>query len=332
MVSATDSRGSDSPKEMDFAAIHTMRHQSISVIIPTFNRAKMLCDCIRSVLDTGYPALEVIVVDDCSPDNTAELVKSTFAEEPRVKYLRNERNSFQAVSRNNGARLATGDYLFFLDDDNVLCRDIFEELLAAFERHPRAALVAPMAVHQASNKRNLIWTLGSDFNRWTSQPKDNLPNLPLENLPEDHPDDFATTYSPNAFMVTREAFDKVGGMEESFVAIFEESDFGWKIIESGYEAYIASKAVTNHYGFLEPGCVSQLRQLGVERPARTYYFARNRLRFARRHFAWYQVVVISLVFAPLSVLWYGRVALKNKRPDIAWAYFKGTLRGILGLS
>lgn len=178
----------------------------------------------------------------------------------------------------------------------------------------------------------MIWTLGSDFNRWTSQPKDNLPNLPLESLPADHPIDYPTTYSPNAFMVTREAFDKVGGMEESFVAIFEESDFGWKLMEAGYEEYIATRAVTNHFGFLEPGCVSQLRQLGVERPARTYYFARNRLRFARRHFAWYQAVVVSLVFAPLSVLWYGKVALKNKRPDIAWAYFKGTLRGILGLA
>ena len=291
----------------------------------------MLCDCIRSVLDTGYPALEVIVVDDCSPDNTADLVKTIFSGDPRVRYLRNERNSFQAVSRNNGARIATGHYLFFLDDDNIVDQSIFTELVATFDRHPEAALVAPMAVHQAANKRNLIWTLGSDFNRWTSQPKDHCPNLPLSDLPSDHSVDYPTTYSPNAFMVTREAFDKVGGMEESFVAIFEESDFGWKVMEAGYEEYIASRAITKHYGYLETGCVSQLRQLGIERAQRTYYFARNRLRFARRHFAWYQVVVISLVFAPLSALWYGFVALKNKRPDIAWAYMKGTLRGVLGL-
>ena len=313
-----------------------MKTAKISVIIPTYNRAAMLCDCVRSVLATGYENLEVIVVDDCSPDDTQVRIAAEFGAEcptpcAKVKYLRNERNSFQAVSRNNGAKVATGDYLFFLDDDNIVHKDIFNELIAAFARHPQAGLVAPLAVHQAANRRNIIWTLGSDFNRWTSQPKDNLPNLPLDELPPDHPLDYPTTYSPNAFMVTREAFDKVGGMEESFVAIFEESDFGWKVIEAGYEGYIATQAVTDHYGFLEQGCVSQLRQLGIERPQRTYYFARNRLRFARRHFAWYQVLVISLVFAPLSVLWYGRVALKNKRPDIAWAYFKGTLRGILGL-
>ncbi len=304
----------------------------VSVVIPTYNRAKMLCDCVRSVLSAKQESLEVVVVDDCSPDDTAEQLRRAFPNEPRLSYLRNEHNSFQAVSRNNGARVATGDYLFFLDDDNVVDKEIFVELLAAFARHPRAGLVAPMSVHQAAQRRNIIWTLGSDFNRWTSQPKDHLPNLPLESLPADHPADYPTTYSPNAFMVTREAFDKVGGMEESFVAIFEESDFGWKVMEAGYEGYIATKAVTNHYGFLEPGCVSQLRQLGIERPARTYYFARNRLRFARRHFAWYQVILVSLVFAPLSALWYGWVALRNKRPDIAWAYVRGTVRGILCLS
>ena len=291
----------------------------------------MLCECVRSVLSADCASLEVVVVDDCSPDNTADLLKRTFPDEPRLTYVRNARNSFQAVSRNNGAKVATGEYLFFLDDDNIVDGRIFTELLAAFARHPKAGLIAPMSVHQATNRRNIIWTLGSDFNRWTSQPKDHLPNLPLESLPPGHPADYPTTYSPNAFMVTREAFDKVGGMEESFVAIFEESDFGWKVMEAGYEGYIATKAVTNHYGFLEPGCVSQLRQLGIERPARTYYFARNRLRFARRHFAWYQALLVSLVFAPLSALWYARVALKNKRPDIAWAYVRGTLRGILGL-
>lgn len=71
----------------------------------------------------------------------------SFSGEPRVKYLRNEKNSFQAVSRNNGARIATGDYLLFLDDDNIVEKSVFIELLTAFERHPKAALVAPMAVH-----------------------------------------------------------------------------------------------------------------------------------------------------------------------------------------
>lgn len=302
----------------------------VSVIIPTFNRANMVCDCVASVLAQQGVALEVIVVDDCSPDDTGIVIAERFGSDHRVKYLRNDKNSFQAVSRNSGARVASGRYLFFVDDDNLLEPNAVAEMIECFKRHPDAGLVAPMAIHQRTFSYNLIWTLGSNFNRWTSQPKDTFPNLPVDQLPNE-PVDWNTTYSPNAFMVLREVFDKVGGFEESFVQIFEESDFGWKVVESGYTAWITTAAKTNHLGFLEPGCVPELRQLGIEKPYRTYCFARNRLRFARRHFNLLQILSVTLVFAPLSALYYGFVAMKNHRPDIAWANLKGTVAGILGL-
>lgn len=302
----------------------------ISVIIPTFNRAKMACDCVASVLAQQGVALEVIVVDDCSPDDTGIVIAECFGGDHRVKYLRNDKNSFQAVSRNAGARVASGRYLLFVDDDNILEPNAVAEVIECFKRHPDAGLVAPMAIHQREFSHNLIWTLGSDFNRWTSQPKDTYANLPVDQLP-DAPIDWRTTYSPNAFMVLRDAFDSVGGFDERYVQIFEESDLGWKVVESGYSAWITTRARTKHLGFLEPGCVPELRQLGIEKPYRTYCFARNRLRFARRHFNFLQVLSVTLVFAPLSALYYAFVALKNHRPDIAWAYLKGTIVGAFGL-
>jgi len=304
----------------------------ISVIVPTYNRAKMLCDCVASVLATNYPALEIIVIDDCSPDNTKAELERRFPDEPRIKYRRNERNSFQAVSRNRGAAVASGEMLLFLDDDNIVHADIFVELLKAFVEHPKAGLVAPMAIHQRKGQENVIWSLGSDFSRWTSQPKDNHPNLPLAEFDEEKFGSvLPTTYYPNGFMVTRKAFDAVGGFDEKYVQIFEESDFGWMICEAGFEAYVATRARTDHYGFLEPGCVPALRQLGIEKPYRTFCFARNRLRFARKHFSFVQQLSVALVFAPLSALYYCSVAFKNRRADIAWAYLRGTVAGIFGL-
>lgn len=299
----------------------------ISVIIPTYNRANMVCDCVASVLAQKGVALEIIVVDDCSPDDTGLKIKERFGNDSRVRYIRNEKNSFQAVSRNNGAKAARGDWLLFLDDDNLLVENAVEELLRCFERHPDAGLVAPLSIHLRPGRENVVWTLGSDFNRWTSQPKDIMPNTPAGQIPKD-PIDCPTTYSPNAFLVPRKVFEEVGGFEESYEQIFEESDLGWKIIEAGYTAWIATLSVTKHLGFLEPGCVPILRLLGIEKPYRTYCFARNRIRFARRHFSFLQVLSVSLVFAPLSAVYYGLVALRNKRVDIAWAYLKGTIRGI----
>lgn len=302
----------------------------ISVIIPTYNRAQMVCECVSSVLATEYPELEVIVVDDCSPDHTKEELARLFGEDPRVKVIRNERNSFQAVSRNRGAAIAKGEYLFFLDDDNLVHPTIFTELKAAFESNPKIGLVAPLAIQSRRGGVPTIWTLGCDFNRWTSTPRNRSADMLLADFVDDQRL-LPTTYSPNAFMVSREAFDKIGGFDESYVITYEESDFGRRLLEAGYLAYIAPKARTTHLGVVEPGDASALRLLGIERVARTYYFARNRLKFVRRHFSIPQTLSVALVFAPLSVLYYCTIALCNRRPDIAWAYLKGTAKGVLSL-
>lgn len=297
----------------------------ISVIIPTYNRAEMVCRCVQSILNTHWPNLEVIVVDDCSPDSTGDKLRDKFA--GKIRYIRNEKNSFQAVSRNNGAKIASGDYLFFLDDDNIVDSKIFIELAKAFNNNPSLGLAAPMAVHKRPGKDNIIWSLGSDFNRWTSQPADHCPNLPLKDLPIT-PTTYPTSYYPNGFMVPKHVFEAVKGFDENYIQIFEESDFGWKIKEAGYNEIVVTTARTYHLGFLEPGCTPELRQLGIEKPHRTYCFALNRIRFAYKHFSKMQLLSVALVFAPLSCGYYCLVALRNKRLDIAWAYLKGTIVGI----
>ena len=258
------------------------------------------------------------MVDDCSPDETRAVLAARFAGDGRVHYLRQTRNRFQAAARNRGAAAATGDYFFFLDDDNLLRPGCLAALVDAFARHPDAGLVAPMAVHRRPGRTGVVWTLGSDFSRWTSRPRDVKANCPEAEVPAT-PVDWTTTYSPNGFMVPRAVFVAVGGFDEDYVQIFEESDFGWRIVASGRTAWICTHAVTDHLGFLEPGCVPELRRLSIGKPYRTRCVARNRMRFARRHFSFLQALAVAGVFAPLSAVWYGVTALRHGRPDIARA-------------
>ena len=121
---------------------------------------------------------------------------------------------------------------------------------------------------------------------------------------------------------------KSGGVCERLPFYFDESDYGWRIADTGRKAWILSTAVTRHQNFLAAADVPALRDLGINAPWRAFRLGRNRLRFARRHFGFLQVLSVALVFAPLSALWYGAVALRCRRPGIAWAYWCGTLRGL----
>lgn len=302
----------------------------ISVVIPTYNRADMVVRCVDSVLAANWENIEVVVVDDCSTDATQEVLAKAFDADNRVICIKNERNSLSAYSRNHGASVATGDYLLFLDDDNIVHKDIFIELMASFERNPGAGLVAPISGN-FSKGRLRVWTIGSYFNPWTSMPMDVRP-LPafVEDLPPNILD-YPTRYSPNAFMVSREAFDSVGGFDEAMRIMFEESDLGYRICEVGYSAFIAARAVTEHHGYQDPDTTPVLRGLGLGRPDRAFVFGRNRTIFARRHFSFLQALSVAFVFAPLSAVYYGMVALRNHRIDIAWAYAKGSFAGTFGL-
>lgn len=88
---------------------------TVSVIIPTHNRAHVIERAIGSVLAQDYPIHEIIVVDDCSTDNTARLVRALPGP---IRYLRMERNSGSQLARNAGIEAACGDYLAFLDSDD----------------------------------------------------------------------------------------------------------------------------------------------------------------------------------------------------------------------
>lgn len=92
------------------------RSELVSVIIPTYNRVGLLGRSIQSVLSQTYTNLELLIIDDCSNDNTGEFVKGLSDE--RIRYHRNEHNMGLAGAKNVGASLARGELLAFQDDDD----------------------------------------------------------------------------------------------------------------------------------------------------------------------------------------------------------------------
>lgn len=107
-----------------------------SIIIPVYNGELFIGEAIDCVMRQSIQAAEIIVVDDASTDGTARVVreKSAGLPEGRLVYLRNERNMERSVSRNRGAEHAKGEYLFFLDYDDLWRDDYLERVLAEFAK------------------------------------------------------------------------------------------------------------------------------------------------------------------------------------------------------
>lgn len=90
----------------------------VSIIMPSYNTAEYITDSINSVLKQTYENWELIIVDDCSTDNTDIVIKS-YLTDIRIHYLKNEKNSGAAVSRNKALAIAKGKWIAFLDSDDL---------------------------------------------------------------------------------------------------------------------------------------------------------------------------------------------------------------------
>ena len=93
---------------------------TFAVVIPTYNRAERLLRTLDTVFRQEEPAAEVIVVDDCSTDETQTVVQELAATHPELRYIRHSVNQERAVSRNTGMSNATADYVTFLDSDDLM--------------------------------------------------------------------------------------------------------------------------------------------------------------------------------------------------------------------
>ncbi|CAB3713647.1 glycosyltransferase family 2 protein [Achromobacter kerstersii] len=91
----------------------------VSIVMPAYNAGQFIVDAITSVLSQTYEAWELLVVDDASVDNTAALVEAFQQDDPRIQYRRNSTNMGVVHSRNCALAMASGQYVAFLDADDV---------------------------------------------------------------------------------------------------------------------------------------------------------------------------------------------------------------------
>ncbi len=183
----------------------------VSVIIPAFNAQVFIADALRSVFWQTEPALEVIVVDDGSMDGTADVV----AQYPRVRYLW-QANAGVSAARNRGVALASGEYLAFLDADDVWHPRKLEYQLRAFRQYPGSVLCHTRATRDPGEIQGAEGGRGPESLTCVAR--------------SDMTATFLAPYlGPSTVMVRRDAFIGVGGFDES-LRIAEDVDFYLRVL------------------------------------------------------------------------------------------------------
>ena len=273
----------------------------VSIVIPTHNRKEKVAHLINSILESDYPKdkLEIIVVDDASTDGTYEYIKKLFSQ---VRVIYNEEEKLLAKSRNIGVRASHGKYIFIIDGDNLVDKNAIRELVEFMEKHPEVGVAGPIMYFLSDPDR--IWCAGVKRNYWTTitkligfNTKDRSPfKEPYES------EDF-----PNAFMVRREVFEKVGLFNSKLFPIhYDEGDFCLRVRKAGYKVMVVPTAKVWHDIPLPKQ--SRASTLHLTSPLRAYYASRNRIVF---HWKWSRNMLqrIIALMASLAVTLYYIIAV-----------------------
>lgn len=290
----------------------------VSIIIPTLNRSKEIISCVDSVLMSDYKNIEIIVVDNNSEDNTVLKIKEKYRYNDRVILIESKKNLGAGGGRNKGAEEANGEYLLFVDSDNIIDKKMISYLIDFFKKNKNCGMVGPLML--IKNNSDTIWLYFADINMWTSQAK-------YKGTGEKNQGQYKEVeevgHLPNCFMVRKDDFNKIGGFNEKYVVVYEEADLAEKIKNKfKKKIYLYSKAITYHD--VNIFCDS----LSFRSQSRAFLLARNRVYFIKKNSSFLQFLAFIFIFNPLIFLYYEFNLIKRGELEKAAAYFRGLISGL----
>jgi glycosyltransferase involved in cell wall biosynthesis len=188
-----------------------MQTPFLSIIIPLYNKEKFVSATIKSVLTQTYTDFEILIVEDCSTDNSKSIACQFISE--NVKIIQHEKNKGLSASRNTGIRNANSDYVVFLDADDVLKPNYLEKIFSLIQNFPEASIFATNYEEIFEKEKAITTTLSlKKFE------KDGIiPDFFEANLQQ-------PLYCQSSLCVRKNAFEKIGFYDET-ITYSEDVDF-----------------------------------------------------------------------------------------------------------
>ena len=214
-------------------------HPMVSIVIPVYNQFPYTYGCIESIIkNTTKISYEVIIGDDCSTDETKNI--KDYVENIIVN--RNKENLRFLKNCNNAAKIARGNYIFFLNNDTNVQPNWLDSLFETLEEFPNAGLVGSKLIYpdgKLQEAGGILWKDGSAWNYGYQSDR---------NKSEYNYRKTVDYISGAAIMISKKLWNKLGGFDEMFVPAYcEDSDLAFMVRQVGYDVLYDPFSVVIHY-------------------------------------------------------------------------------------
>ena len=212
----------------------------VTVVIPVYNLWPLLQNCIKSISGAANSIpFEIIVADDCSTDETTELLKVN----PWLRHVRMETNGRFIRNCNNAARYAKGEIIYFLNNDTVVLDHWLDRLLDVFKSRPEAGIVGSQVLfhnHRVQEAGGIIWPDGEAWNFGRNIENDKI--YQVNYLRE------VDYISGCALAIRRHLWEEVGGFSEEYIPAYcEDSDLCFKVRALGRKVWVQPQSRIIHF-------------------------------------------------------------------------------------
>jgi hypothetical protein len=240
----------------------------VSIITVNYNQSAVTFELLESLRKISYPNIEILVVDNASPNDDADSIKQKY---PEIILIKSKINLGFAGGNNLGIEKSTGKYLLFINNDTEVPPGFLEPLVEFCQSHPDAGMISPKIRYHHTPE--MIQYAGySEINPYTIRNR----SIGFKEIDHNQYDDNGPTAFGHgaAMMVSREVIERVGMMPDIYFLYYEELDWGWNIRKAGFKNYYVGGSLIFHKESISTGRNS---------PLKTYYMARNRILFTRRN-------------------------------------------------
>jgi len=293
-----------------------MGYPKIFLIILNWNGKEVLKDCLQSIEKIDYPNYEVIVVDNGSTDDSQKMIKESFS---YVHLIENEKNEGVAEGQNIGIRYALErgtNYVFILNNDVTLDKNILKELLKVIESDDKIGVVGPILYW--ANEPEKIQSTGGMIN-WK---KGTASHLNTGEIDKELPNTREVDYVGLVF-VSSNILEKIGLYNSKYFAYWEDTDFCTRVKEVGYKVISVSDAKVWHALEYTTGKISGFYE---------YHMARNMFWFMKQHATRRQYLSFLLYFFGFPFWLTSGIHLVYHRDISAFiSFLKGVRDGIRGI-